>query len=235
MAQGLMDRPASGSDLTQPGAATRIHGDQSAAIKALISSKRPKNVILMIGDGMGYAEITGARNYALGAGGFFKGLDALPFTGSYTHYSLNKDSGTPNYVTDSAASGTAWSTGVKTYNGAIGIDIKGNPHRTLIEMAKAAGMATGDVATSEIQDATPAVLVSHVTARKCYPKSSAIEPRKPSWLWLIKCRAASGTVGRASRTRCSSASFPAASSRRSSSRSQTTRGLESGTWLQAIS
>lgn len=68
-----------------------------------------------------------------------------------------------------------------------------------------------------------------------YPKSSAIEPRKPSWLWLIKCRAASGTVGRASRTRCSSASFPAASSRRSSSRSQTTRGLESGTWPQAIS
>lgn len=67
------------------------------------------------------------------------------------------------------------------------------------------------------------------------PKSSAIEPRKPSWLWLIKCRAASGTVGRASRTRCSSASFPAASSRRSSSRSQTTRGLESGTWPQAIS
>ncbi|MCI6530591.1 MAG: alkaline phosphatase [Mesosutterella sp.] len=168
MAQGLMDRPASGSDLTQPGAATRIHGDQSAAIKALISSKRPKNVILMIGDGMGYAEITGARNYALGAGGFFKGLDALPFTGSYTHYSLNKDSGTPNYVTDSAASGTAWSTGVKTYNGAIGVDIKGNPRRTLIEMAKAAGMATGDVTTSEIQDATPAVLVSHVTARKCY-------------------------------------------------------------------
>ena len=87
MAQGLMDRPASGSDLTQPGAATRIHGDQSAAIKALISSKRPKNVILMIGDGMGYAEITGARNYALGAGGFFKGLDALPFTG--VCYSLN--------------------------------------------------------------------------------------------------------------------------------------------------
>lgn len=68
-----------------------------------------------------------------------------------------------------------------------------------------------------------------------HPKSSAIEPRKPSWLWLIKCRAASGTVGRASRTRCSSASFPAASSRRSSSRSQTTRGLESGTWPQAIS
>ena len=168
MAQDLMNRPASGADLTQPGAAARIHGDQSAALKALINARRPKNVILMIGDGMGYAEITGARNYALGAGGFFKGIDALPFTGSYTHYSLNQEDGKPNYVTDSAASGTAWSTGVKTYNGAIGVDIHGNPRRTLLELAKAAGMATGDVTTSEIQDATPAVQVAHVTARKCY-------------------------------------------------------------------
>ncbi len=52
----------------------------------------------------------------------FKGIDALPLTGQYTHYALNK-TGKPDYVTDSAASATAWSTGVKTYNGALGVDI----------------------------------------------------------------------------------------------------------------
>jgi alkaline phosphatase len=45
---------------------------------------------LLIGDGMGDSEITAARNYAEGAGGFFKGIDALPLTGQYTHYSLDK-------------------------------------------------------------------------------------------------------------------------------------------------
>lgn len=40
-----------------------------------------------------------------------------------THYALNKKTGKPDYVTDSAASATAWSTGVKTYNGALGVDI----------------------------------------------------------------------------------------------------------------
>ncbi len=37
------------------------------------------------------SEITAARNYAEGAGGFFKGIDALPLTGQYTHYSLDKN------------------------------------------------------------------------------------------------------------------------------------------------
>ena len=50
-----------------------------------------KNVILFIGDGMGDSEITVARNYAEGAGGFFKGIDALPLTGQYTHYALDRD------------------------------------------------------------------------------------------------------------------------------------------------
>lgn len=71
-------------------------------------------------------------------------------------------------MTDSAASGTAWSTGTKTYNGAIGVDINGRDQETLLERAKAAGKATGNVTTAEIEDATPAVEVSHVTNRRCY-------------------------------------------------------------------
>ncbi|HEJ8097704.1 alkaline phosphatase [Serratia marcescens] len=164
---GLTERAARGN-LAEPGGARRLAGDQTAALKASLSDKTAKNVILLIGDGMGDSEITAARNYAEGAGGYFKGIDALPLTGQYTHYSLDKKTHKPDYVTDSAASATAWTTGVKTYNGALGVDVNGKDQPTLLEIAKAAGKATGNVSTAELQDATPAALVSHVTSRKCY-------------------------------------------------------------------
>lgn len=166
-ADSLTERAARGT-LTEPGGAPRLAGDQTAALKASLSDKTVKNVILLIGDGMGDSEITAARNYAEGAGGYFKGIDALPLTGQYTHYSLDKKTHKPDYVTDSAASATAWATGVKTYNGALGVDVNGKDQPTLLEIAKAAGKATGNVSTAELQDATPAALVSHVTSRKCY-------------------------------------------------------------------
>ena len=155
----IANRAAQG-DLATYGGARRLTGDQTDFMKDAISQTGAKNVILLIGDGMGDSEITVARNYAEGAGGFFKGIDALPVTGQYTHYSLDKD-GKPNYVTDSAASGTAWAAGVKSYNGAISVDIKGEAHETLLEKAKKAGKATGNVSTAEIEDATPAVQTAH--------------------------------------------------------------------------
>lgn len=163
----ILDRDTHG-DITQFGGARRLDGDISTALKAHLASGQVKNVILLIGDGMGDSEITLARNYALGAGGFFKGIDALPLTGQYTHYALHKDTGLPEYVADSASTATAWSSGVKTYNGALGIDIHEKDHPTLLEMAKARGLATGNVTTSDIQDATPAAQFAHVTARSCY-------------------------------------------------------------------
>lgn len=159
---------AAQGDITQPGGARRLTGDQTDALQASLNSNKAKNVILLIGDGMGDSEITAARNYAEGAGGFFKGIDALPLTGQYTHYALDKKTHKPDYVTDSAASATAWSTGVKSYNGAIGVDVNGNDHPTIMEMAKAAGKATGNVSTAELEDATPAAQIAHVTSRKCY-------------------------------------------------------------------
>ncbi|MRT55124.1 alkaline phosphatase [Enterobacteriaceae bacterium RIT693] len=174
MTSSLENRAAQG-DLTQPGGARRITGDRTEAIRASLNNKTAKNIILLIGDGMGDSEITAARNYAEGAGGFFRGIDALPLTGQYTHYSLDKKTKKPDYVTDSAASATAWSTGVKTYNGALGVDVDGKDHVTILELAKAAGKATGNVSTAEIQDATPAALVSHVTGRKCYGPSATSE------------------------------------------------------------
>jgi alkaline phosphatase len=166
-AAGLSERAARGN-IVEPGGARRLSGDQTAALKASLSDKTVKNVILLIGDGMGDSEITSARNYAEGAGGYFKGIDALPLTGQYTHYSLDKKTHKPDYVTDSAASATAWSSGVKTYNGALGVDVNGKDQPTLLEIAKAAGKATGNVSTAELQDATPAAQISHVTSRKCY-------------------------------------------------------------------
>ena len=167
-APGVLDHRAARGELFEPGGARRLSGDQTAALKASLRNTPAKNVILLIGDGMGDSEITLARNYAMGAGGYSHGIDALPLTGQYTHYSLDKKTGKPDYVTDSAASATAWATGVKTYNGALGVDIHERPHATILELAKKAGRATGNVSTAELQDATPAALISHVTSRKCY-------------------------------------------------------------------
>lgn len=166
------------AELAKHGAAQRI---------AAIGNKSAKNVVLFIGDGMGDSEITVARDYLKGANGHFDGLDAVgqpgalddvqAGTGQYTTFSLgdgSKDSavgkdGTgklvanPNPgkltpVTDSSASGSAWATGTKTYNNAVNVDIYGNPQLNLFELAKAAGKATGNVSTAEIQDATPAAM-----------------------------------------------------------------------------
>lgn len=160
----------------QHGGAQRAVGDQTQAVRQAIENANAKNVILLIGDGMGDSEITIARNYQYGAAGRLPGLDALPLTGSYTTYSLTKDGankGKPDYVTDSAASGSAWATGTKTYDGAISVDIDGKPQQTLLELAKANGLRTGDVSTAEIQDATPAVQVAHVGSRSCYGPDTA--------------------------------------------------------------
>ena len=176
------------AELAQHGGAQRI---------AAIGNGTAKNVILFIGDGMGDSEITVARDYLKGANGYFEGLDAVgqpaelgdtnAGTGQYTTFSLGGNSGdsavgkddkgslnaNPNpgkltAVTDSSASGSAWATGTKTYNNAVDVDVYGNPQLNLFELAKAAGKATGNVTTAEIQDATPAVLESHSTERGCY-------------------------------------------------------------------
>ncbi|WP_051682026.1 alkaline phosphatase, partial [Cellulomonas sp. HZM] len=162
------------TQLTGHGDARRLDGDQTAAVKAQIKGGAAKNVILLIGDGMGDSEITVARDYAVGAAGRFAGIDALPLTGQYTTYALDKKDGLPDYVTDSAASGSGWSTGTKTYNGAISVDVNGAPQRTLLEIARANGLRTGNVTTAEIQDATPAVEIAHVPDRSCYAPSSTL-------------------------------------------------------------
>ncbi|MFH8794135.1 alkaline phosphatase [Streptomyces sp. NPDC017941] len=140
--------------------------DTKDQARRAIQGGKAKNVILLIGDGMGDSEITLARDYTVGAAGRLN-MDKFPLTGAYTTYAVHKD-GSPDYVTDSAASGSGWATGVKTVNGRIsktpGSD-KAVP--TILELAQKKGYATGSVTTAELTDATPAVLASHATDRSC--------------------------------------------------------------------
>lgn len=161
--------------IDQQGAARRGYHLSPNEMRQAFSDHKARNVILFIGDGMGDSEITSARNYAEGAAGRFKGLDAFPFTGQYTTFSLDRTTHRPDYVTDSAASATGWTTGTKTYNKAIGVDVNGRPMPTLLELAKASGKATGNVTTAEVQDATPAALMAHVAQRSCKGPEETIE------------------------------------------------------------
>ena len=141
---------------------------KTESIRDAITNGRADNVILFIGDGMGDSEITIARNYQVGANGRLN-LDRLPLTGEATTYAVQESNpALPEYVTDSAASGTGWATGVKTSNGRVsttpGTD---KDLTTILELVQKRGLRTGDVSTAELTDATPAVLASHVSARGC--------------------------------------------------------------------
>jgi alkaline phosphatase/streptomycin-6-phosphatase len=143
-------------------------GDRSDAVRQAIDGGPARNILLFIGDGMGDSEITVARNYAVGAAGHLT-MDALPLSGAYTTYAVQEiDPDLPDYVTDSAASGTAWATGHKTSNGRISTTARTDVDlKTILEIARERGMRTGDVTTAELTDATPAVLASHVASRAC--------------------------------------------------------------------
>ena len=127
-----------------------------------------RNVILFVGDGMGDSEITLARNYELGAAGDFA-MDTLPMTGDYTTYAVREeDPEMPDYVPDSASTGTAWATGSKTSNNRISTTAGTDEDlTTILELAQESGRLTGNVTTSSLTDATPAVLMSKVAARDC--------------------------------------------------------------------
>lgn len=125
----------------------------------LTSAKRVKNVILCIGDGMGINQVALARVAATGLQGKLY-MERMPVTGLVRTHAANA------LVTDSAASGTALAAGVKTKNGMIGMSHDERAYHTILEMAKAKGMATGLVATSSITHATPASFASHVQSRK---------------------------------------------------------------------
>ena len=122
-----------------------------------------KKVILMIGDGMGLTQIQAAMTANNNALNF----ERFPIVG------LTKTSAADRYITDSAAGATAFSAGVKTYNGAIAVDTAGVPVKTILEYAEEKGYATGLVATSTITHATPAAFIAHNESRNNYEAIAA--------------------------------------------------------------
>lgn len=121
-------------------------------------ANKPKNIILVIGDGMGLSQISAAIYQTKLPMAF----ERFPVVGFQKTYSSN------NLVTDSAAAGTAISSGVKTKNNTLGLDKNGTPSKSILEIASENGLATGMVVTASIQHATPGSFVAHQPARNLY-------------------------------------------------------------------
>lgn len=148
---------------------------------AASSPSSTKNIILLIGDGMGVTHVNAARQRYVGKDGRLD-MEKLPVQGLVSTYAVERGSQKANLVPDSASTSTAWSSGIKTYNGALGVDTNGTPVATIMEQAKKAGMRTGNVSTAEVTDATPAGMYSHALVRGCqgpvYSDASCL-PKNP--------------------------------------------------------
>lgn len=129
----------------------------SSSNQADAATSKTKNVILFVGDGMGTAQRNAIRLATVGEKGNLA-MDSMPYVGL-----IHTSSTVP--VTDSAASATAYASGIKTYNGAIGVDADKKSVETIMEYAKKAGKSTGVVTTSQVTDATGAAFGAHVDDR----------------------------------------------------------------------
>ena len=128
---------------------------------SLVADQPIKNVIFMIGDGTGIAQLYSGQLQEVGSNGYLH-VQRLPITG------IIKTHAEDNLITDSASGATAYSCGIKTNNGVIAQDSDGNECVTLMELAQQAGMKTGLVATSGVTHATPASFATHIDSRNKY-------------------------------------------------------------------
>ena len=145
----------------------------------------PKNIILMIGDGMGPDSVYAAGAYTFGNDyHLFGGKEMLTMETLRNHlyvttfsseghgYDFDWTGGNWDYVktraTDSAAAATALATGVKTYDAAIGVNPRKQPLTNIVEIAKKRGMKTGVISTVPFSHATPAGFTAHNESRNNY-------------------------------------------------------------------
>lgn len=149
---------------------------------AIGQDENPRNVILMIGDGMGLAQVTALRARRTDSvfdqfrvAGF---VDTCPAEGEW--------------VTDSAAAATAMATGQRVPNGVLSQDQEGKPLKTVVECAEANGKTTGLVTTCSITHATPAAFYSHVKDRDQQAEVAAFLPASGldvyfggGWGWFV--------------------------------------------------
>ncbi|MCM3672019.1 alkaline phosphatase [Mesobacillus maritimus] len=123
-----------------------------------------KNVIVLIGDGMGVS-YTSAYRY-LANDPETKIAEPTAFDPYLVGQQMTYPEDPEENVTDSASAATAMAAGIKTYNNAISVDNDGSEVKTVLEAAKEKGKATGLVATSEVTHATPASFGAHDPSRK---------------------------------------------------------------------
>ena len=120
-----------------------------------VVEERPLNIILMIADGAGLSQISASQFFNPGTSNYER----------FKHIGLIKTSSSSDLITDSAAGATAFASGIKTYNGAIGIDNNERSKSTILEELSSKGYKTGIIATSSITHATPASFYAHVKDR----------------------------------------------------------------------
>jgi alkaline phosphatase len=145
---------------------TRFQNQEFYEVKNYISRKpgsKVRNIIFLIGDGMGSSQIYAAM--LANKGNLY--LKTMPVVG------FSKTNAADNLITDSAAGATAFSIGEKTNNGAIGVDRMNIPRKTILEKAVEKGMGTGLVSTCAITHATPASFIAHQPSRNMYEEIAA--------------------------------------------------------------
>ena len=133
------------------------------AFQSVDAAKRPKNVIFLIGDGMGIAQVYAA----MVANG-----DKLEME-RCTHAGFVRTSSASHFTTDSGAGGTALATGVKTKNGMIGMGPDSVAVETILQQASRNKLSTGMVVSCAVTHATPASYIAHQINRNMYEEIAA--------------------------------------------------------------
>ncbi len=127
-------------------------------IKQVDVDRFPKNVIFMIGDGMGIAQVSAA---------LFANKGKL-FLNNFVHCGYSQTQSASDFITDSSAGGTALSTGTRTRNGYVAKDTAHKDLTTILEYAESKKLKTGLISTSAVTHATPASFIAHQDARESY-------------------------------------------------------------------
>jgi alkaline phosphatase len=134
-----------------------------ALLAPFAAAEQPVNIIYLVGDGMGAPYITAYRYFS-------HNEKPIPVDRTlFDNWLMGTAQTYPHddtYVTDSAAAATSLAAGIKTYNGAIGVDVNKQPVETLLERAKRHGYTTAMVVTSSVTHATPASFAAHVNTRQ---------------------------------------------------------------------
>jgi len=135
----------------------------SFSSESLFAQKKPKNVIFLIGDGMGIAQIYSG----MVANGNKLALERCTYSGFSKTYSYS------NFTTDSGAGGTALACGVKTNNGMIGMGPDSVAVESILELADRNDKSTGIVVACAVTHATPASYIAHQINRGMYEEIAA--------------------------------------------------------------